>query len=167
MRRCLASAIIVLAVAGCGSDVPVTHTARTTPGPVTVHETPYPDLTCGDGSVTLTYVPSGLSRGPAFNRVKSLTRKLHVRGRTWRGSGGEQLLVGVVCGVRSVETFAGLVSRAGLGAYEGMPALRWRTRGDMRNFMWLERPGVAVYVAATPGLAHEVRDVADGVALDG
>ncbi|MBN6058224.1 hypothetical protein JYK22_40250, partial [Nonomuraea sp. RK-328] len=167
MRRCLTSAIIVLAVAGCGSDVPVTNTARTTPGPVTVHETPHPDLTCGDGKLAITYVPSGLSRGPTFKRIKSLTRKLHVRGRTWRGAGDEQLLVGVVCGVRSAETFATLVSRAGLGAYEGMPALRWRTRGDMRNFMWLERPGVAVYVAATPGLAHEVQEVADGIAEGG
>ncbi|GAA2309312.1 hypothetical protein GCM10010149_69360 [Nonomuraea roseoviolacea subsp. roseoviolacea] len=166
MRRRLTSAIIVLAVAGCGADVPVTHTARTTPGPVAVRETPYPDLTCGDRHVTLAHVPSGLTHGPAFDRIKSLTRELHVRGRSWRG-GGEQLLVGVVCGVRSAETFAGLVARAGLGAYEGRPALRWRTRGDMRNFMWLERPGVAVYVAATPGLAHEVQDVADGIALDG
>ncbi|MEV0197290.1 hypothetical protein [Nonomuraea sp. NPDC050691] len=167
MRRRLASVTIVLAVAGCGSDVPVTHTARTTPGPATVHETPYPDLTCGDGKLAITHVPSGLTPGPTFDRIKSLTRKLHVRGRSWRGTGGEQLLVGVVCGVRSVETFATLVSRAGLGAYEGMPALRWRTRGDMRNFMWLERPGVAVYVAATPGLAQEVKEVADGVAQDG
>ncbi|MEV0144623.1 MULTISPECIES: hypothetical protein [unclassified Nonomuraea] len=167
MRGRLASAIIMLAVAGCGSGAPVTHTAHTTPGHATVHETPHPSLTCGDGPLTITYVPSGLDPGPAFERIKSLTRRLDVRGLSWRGSGGEQLLVAVVCGVRSAETFATLVSRSGLGAYQGMPALRWRTRGDMRNFMWLQRPGVAVYVATTPGLADEVGEVAAGIVPDG
>ncbi|WP_113703659.1 hypothetical protein [Nonomuraea lactucae] len=161
MRR-LAPAILVLALVACGPDTVSLRPGRLTATPATPATRQGPSLTCGSAPVTVTYLPEGLSRGPRFARIRSLTRPLEVRGLSWRGA-GEELRVGVVCGVRSAGRFATLVSRSVLYAHRGRPALRWRTRGGVRNHMWLERPGTAVYVAATPGLAREVRRVAAGV----
>jgi hypothetical protein len=69
----------------------------------------------------------------------------------------------VVCGVRTAEQFATLVARSTLTAYKGRPALRWTTKRGLRNFMWLERPGTAVYIGATPGLAPQIKHIAAGV----
>jgi len=111
-------------------------------------------------------MPRTLTRSGTFGRLGSLTRRLTVRGVTWRDAEGEQLRVGVVCGVRTAEQFATLVARSTLTAFRGRPALRWTTRGDLRNFMWLERPGTAVYVAATPGLSAQLRQTAAGISQD-
>lgn len=82
-----------------------------------------------------------------------------MRGRIWRED-DERVYVGVVCGVQTAERFSTLVARSTLTLYQGKPALRWITRTGMRNFMWLERPGTAVYIGATPGLATEIRLIA-------
>ncbi|MBB6350369.1 hypothetical protein ACWGH8_37130 [Nonomuraea muscovyensis] len=168
MRR-LAPAILTLALAACGAGPPAVDAGGPTGGPTGAPPGPSPSpapigpsMSCGSVPVTITYVPEGLSRGPRFGRIKSLTRPLEVHGLSWRGA-GEELRVGVVCGVHSAERFATLVTRSSLVAHHGKPALHWRTRGDVRNFMWLERPGTAVYVAATPGLARELAEIADGV----
>ncbi|MEU8251478.1 hypothetical protein [Nonomuraea sp. NPDC048916] len=159
MRR-LAPVILVLALAGCGPAAsPGPGLARFSPVPAAERG---PTLTCGSGSLTITYLPEGLTRGRGFAQIRSLTEQLKVRGASWHG-GGEELRVGVVCGVRSPERFASLVTRSALSAHLGKPALRWRTRGDVRNYMWLERPGTAVYVSVTPGLARELDRVASGV----
>lgn len=162
----LAPAVLMLALAACGSGPAAVDaggpTEAPTAGPSPAPAPTGPSLSCGTAPVTITHVPEGLARGPGFGRIKSLTRPLEVHGLSWRGA-GEELRVGVVCGVHSAERFATLVTRSSLVAHLGKPALHWRTRGDVRNFMWLERPGTAVYVAVTPGLARELAEIAGGV----
>lgn len=160
MRR-LAPVLLVLTLAGCGAPAAEPSLARSSPVAAPAAEEG-PTLTCGAGPLTITYLPEGLTRGRGFAQISSLTEPLKVRGASWRG-GGEELRVGVVCGVRSAERFASLVTRSALTAHLGKPALRWRTRGDVRNYLWLERPGTAVYVSVTPGLARELDRVAAGV----
>ncbi|MEV4582654.1 hypothetical protein AB0K16_56530 [Nonomuraea jabiensis] len=164
MRR-LAAVLLMFALSGCGADdVPVPE-AIASPPPVEQVPHKGASLSCGQTRVGLPAMPEGLTRAGSFGRLGSLTRPLEVKGMIWRRE-DEQMYVGVVCGARSADEFVTLVARSSLTAYKGMPALRWNTRTGVRNFMWLERPGTAVYIAATPGLADLIRDVAAGVALD-
>ncbi|GAA4974335.1 hypothetical protein GCM10023334_100130 [Nonomuraea thailandensis] len=117
------------------------------------------ELSCGDTGVRVPASPAGLTPAGTFGRLDSLTRPLKVEGRIWSDN-DERMYVGVVCGVRAAEQFATLVARSTLTAYQGKPALRWTTRTGVRSFMWLERPGTAVYVGATPGLADDIRPIA-------
>lgn len=159
MRR-LAAVSLVFALTGCGSAAtPEANTA--TPEPSRARSTII-SLTCGSGELGIGHLPAGVERAGSFARVKSLRERLKVKGVRWRKN-DEELLVGLVCGVRGAERFASLVSRSSLRAYNGKPALRWRTRGGLSNFMWLERPGTAVYIGATPGLAREIEQVAEAV----
>ncbi|MFF4619373.1 hypothetical protein [Nonomuraea jabiensis] len=164
MRR-LAAVLLMFALSGCGADdVPAPESIASPPPP---EQLPHEglSLSCGQTRVGLPAMPEGLTRAGSFGRLGSLTRPLEVKGVIWRRE-DEQMYVGVVCGARSADEFVTLVARSSLTAYKGMPALRWNTRTGVRNFMWLERPGTAVYIAATPGLAAQIRHVAAGVALD-
>ncbi|MEV1167013.1 hypothetical protein [Nonomuraea sp. NPDC049784] len=164
MRR-LAAVLLVFTLAACGSgDTPVSEPeSQAMPPPTPVpHEGR--SLACGSTDVKLPAMSKGLIRAGSFARLGSLTRQLEVKGLIWRKN-DEELYVGVVCGVRSVEQFVTLVARSTLTAYKGRPALRWTTRTGLRNFMWLERPGTAVYLAATPGLAAQIKQIAAGVTL--
>ncbi|NRQ30776.1 hypothetical protein HII36_02840 [Nonomuraea sp. NN258] len=158
MRR-LAAIVLVLGLSACGAAEP----AAVTPSPsqkavarkgVT--------LACGTRKVVIPAPAENLERAGSFARLGSLRRRLKVRGVLWR-DGDEQLRVGVVCGVRTAEQFATLVAGSRLTAYQGKPALRWNTRGGLRHHLWLDRPGVAVYLAATPGVAAQISKVAAGV----
>ncbi|TDE20890.1 hypothetical protein E1295_46915 [Nonomuraea mesophila] len=133
------------------------HSASPTPEPETQH--PAIALSCGSVDVYVPASPAGLARAGSFARLHSLKRRVKVKGLTWQDN-DERLYVGVVCGVRTAEQFVTLVARSTLSAYWGKPALHWTTRNGLRNFMWLERPGTAVYIAATPGLAAEIRPLA-------
>ncbi|MEV4838562.1 hypothetical protein AB0K05_28940 [Nonomuraea sp. NPDC049486] len=157
MRR-LATVLLTLSLAACGPSAPAPQIGRPSP----VAAVTGPTLSCGSAPVGVAAMPVGTTRSGTFRHVRSLTRKLKVRGETW-SRGAERLHVGVVCGVRTAEEFATLVGRATLGMHHGKPALSWETRGDLHNFMWLERPGTAVYVAATPGLSTEIDRIADEV----
>jgi hypothetical protein len=180
MRR-LAAVLLVCALTGCGGgdDVPTpsatgdgaTATDTTTPStstPSVTTPSPAPprgrglSLSCGATSVRLPAMPVGMRRAGSFAHLPSLTRRLKVEGLIWRKE-DEHVYVGVVCGVRTAEQFATLVARSTLTVYKGRPALRWTNRGGLRNFMWLERPGIAVYIGATPGLADQIRSIAAGV----
>ncbi|MEU4516122.1 hypothetical protein AB0G05_42080 [Nonomuraea wenchangensis] len=120
-------------------------------------------LSCDSASeISLPAVPAPLQRAGAFSRLPALTRPLSVHGLIW-GQNDERLYVGVVCGPRTAEQFVTLVARARLTAWEGRPALHWTTRTGVRNLMWLERPGVAVYVGATPGLSDRIHPIATGI----
>jgi hypothetical protein len=158
MRR-LAAVLLVFALTSCGGgdDVPETRTTTTPPKPATTRKSV--SLACGDTKVQLPAMPAGLTRAGSFWRLGSLTRPLEVRGMTWRQD-DEQMYVGVVCGARTAEQFVTLVTRSTLTTYKGRPALRWTTRTGLRNFMWLERPGTAVYIGATPGLATQIKPIA-------
>nr|SBO92007.1 hypothetical protein BN4615_P1521 [Nonomuraea gerenzanensis] len=116
-------------------------------------------LSCDGTDVRVPAAPSGLTPAGTFARLDSLARPHKVEGRIWSDN-DERMYVGVVCGVRTAEQFATLVARSTLTAYGGKPALRWTTRTGVRNFMWLERPGTAVYIGATPGLADDIRPIA-------
>ena len=163
MRR-VAAVFLVFVLTGCGGPaVPEadrqTNTATPEPSRAQLTDT---TLTCDSGALDIGNLPAGVERAGTFARVKSLREPLKVMGVRWRRN-DEELLVAVVCGVHGAERFATLVSRSSLGAYHGKPALRWRTRGGLSNFMWLERPGTAVYIGATPGLAGDIAKVAAGV----
>ncbi len=120
-------------------------------------------LSCDAASeVHLPTVPAPLRRAGAFSRLPALTRPLDVHGLIW-SQNDERLYVGVVCGPRTAEQFVTLVAQARLTMWEGRPALHWTTRTGVRNFMWLERPGVAVYVGATPGLSDRIHPIATGI----
>ncbi|HEX4812182.1 MAG TPA: hypothetical protein VFV66_05465 [Nonomuraea sp.] len=119
-------------------------------------------LSCGASTVTLPGMPAGLSRAGSFDHLPELGHRLAAHGHIWR-AGDEHLYVGVLCGVRGAERFATLVPRSTLIAYKGRPALRWNTRDGLRNLMWLERPGIAVYIGATPGLTPHIKSLAAGV----
>ncbi|MBF8193867.1 hypothetical protein ITP53_50970 [Nonomuraea sp. K274] len=161
MRRTAAAVILVLALTACESGgAPDSHqgSVATPPSPAAPDEF----LACGSTEMRIPGMPPGLRRAGSFHRLDSLTRELEVKGLTWRES-GERVYVGVVCGVRTAEGFATLVARSRLSVYRGRPALRWTTRTGLRNFMWLERPGTAVYVATTPGLASLIKQIAAGI----
>lgn len=156
MRR-LATVLLVMSLAACGPSPAAPPIGRPSP----VAAVTGPAFSCGSVPVEVTAMPLGTTRTGTFRRLPSLTRKVKVRGETW-SRGGERLHVGVVCGVRTAEEFAVLVERATLGMHHGKPALSWQN-GELHNFMWLERPGTAVYVAATPGLLTEIDRIADEV----
>ncbi|MGV9383254.1 hypothetical protein ACWDRB_46080 [Nonomuraea sp. NPDC003707] len=164
MRR-LAAVLLMFALSGCGADdVPAPEAIASPPSSAHApHQGVW--LACGQTKVGLPAMPEGMTRAGSFGRLGSLTRPLEAKGVIWRRE-DEQMYVGVVCGARTAEEFVTLVARSSLTAYRGMPALRWNTRTGVRNFMWLQRPGTAVYIAATPGLAAQIRHVAAGVALD-
>ncbi|MFG2075592.1 hypothetical protein [Nonomuraea maritima] len=119
-------------------------------------------LSCGGGRGVEVPELSGLAPVGSFASLPSLDLPLKVKGRIWKDN-DERLYVGVVCGVRQPEQFATLVASSTLTAYEGKPALRWVTRTGVRNFMWLDRPGTAVYIGATPGLAAEMEPLANDI----
>jgi hypothetical protein len=158
MRR-LAAVILVLSLTACDSTTPKTPVVRPSNAPITQ---PGPSFACGTVPVRFREMPDGAARSATFRRVRSLTERLKVKGQIW-DMGDERLYVGVVCGVRSPERFASLVTRAGLVMHQGKPALHWQTRGGVRHFMWLERPGTAVYIAATRGIAGQIAKVAASV----
>jgi hypothetical protein len=158
MRR-LAAVILVLSLTACGPTVPKIPIERPSNAPIVQAGL---TLACGTVPVTITAMPEGAARSGTFERVSSLTEQLKVEGQIWRIGGG-RLYVGVVCGVRSPERFASLVTTAGLVMHEGKPALHWSTRGGVRHFMWLERPGTAVYIAATRGITGQIAEVAASV----
>ncbi|WP_219465586.1 hypothetical protein [Nonomuraea rhizosphaerae] len=151
--------VLTFAVAACGAAERPTAKKTPEPRPTQAAVTEEMSLTCGSDSVSVGHLPAGVEWAGTFGRVKSLREQLEVHGARWRHN-DEELLIGVVCGVRSAERFATLVSRSSLRAYHGKPALRWRTRGGLSNFMWMERPGTAVYIGATPGLAKQIEKVA-------
>ncbi|TMR89458.1 hypothetical protein [Nonomuraea basaltis] len=167
MRR-LAAVLLVFALSGCGGGdgVPKSRATATASADATPPAEPATgetlSLSCGTTKVRLPAMPANLTRAGSFARLHSLTRPLDVKGMIWREN-DEQLYVGVVCGVRTAEQFVTLVARSTLTAYKGRPALRWNTRSGLRNFMWLERPGTAVYIGATPGLSPQIRRIAAGV----
>jgi hypothetical protein len=161
MRR-LTAMLLMFALTSCGGGgaTPESHVTPPPPKPATTRKSIA--LTCGATKMQLPAMPAGLERAGTFRRLGSLTRRLDVKGVTWRQN-DEQVYVGVVCGVRTAEQFATLVARSALTVYKGRPALRWNTRTGLRNFMWLERPGTAVYIGATPGLTGQIRQIAAGV----
>ncbi|WP_188196994.1 hypothetical protein [Nonomuraea sp. SYSU D8015] len=178
MRR-LAAVLLLCALTGCtGGDGVRTPAPADPTGSTAASDTsdssgtapPSPEparsrglsLACGGTKVWLPSMPLGLARAGSFADLASLTRRLDVEGMIWRRD-DEHVYVGVVCGVRTAEQFATLVARSRLTAYQGKPALRWTTRRGLRNFMWLEQPGTAVYIGATPGLADQIRPIAGGV----
>ncbi|MEU6777692.1 hypothetical protein ABZ912_00720 [Nonomuraea angiospora] len=163
MRR-LAAVLLMFALSGCGADDVPAPEAIGSPPPSADASHQGVWLTCGQTRVGLPAMPEGMTRAGSFGRLGSLTRPLEAKGVIWRRE-DEQMYVGVVCGARTAEEFVTLVASSSLTAYKGMPALRWNTRTGVRNFMWLQRPGTAVYIAATPGLAAQIRHVAAGVAL--
>jgi hypothetical protein len=154
MRR-LALVSLTLSLAACGSPARAPDVAR--PSAAAAAGSVF---ACGSSQVRLPAMPPGMTRSGALKRIPSLKGDLRIKGESW-SRGAEKLHVGVVCGVRTAEEFASLVERAGLGMHQGRPALSWQTRGGVHHFMWLERPGTAVYVAATPGLATEIDRIAD------
>jgi hypothetical protein len=159
MRR-PATVLLAFALTACGATAPEPQATPPPPPQQTTRKNV--TLTCGSTRLKIPAMPKNLTRYGTFTRMSSLVRRLQVRGVAWH-DGDEQLRVGVVCGVRTAEQFATLVARSTLTAYRGKPALRWNTRGDLRNFMWLERPGTAVYVAATPGLTTQLKRTAAAI----
>ncbi|MFI6293421.1 hypothetical protein ACIBEJ_17655 [Nonomuraea sp. NPDC050790] len=159
MRR-LAAVALVLALGGCGTAVPE---SRVVPSP-SAEPVRATVLGCGEQRITYT-VPAGLKRGDAITRIPGLPGRYEAKGVAF-GSADDTLWIGVVCGVNSAQRFVTLVGSARLTTYEGLPALRWNTRGSVRHFMWLERPGLAVYVAATPDLADQIATVAATIASE-
>ncbi|MEV4292666.1 hypothetical protein AB0K40_44770 [Nonomuraea bangladeshensis] len=188
MRR-PAAVLLALALSGCalsgcagdggsgGGEAPVPRASAEPLSQETLSEEPLPEetpsaeqagsqaltLSCDAASeVRLPAVPAPLERAGAFSRLPALTRPLAVHGLIWSRN-DERLYVGVVCGPRTAEQFVTLVARARLTAWEGRPALHWTTRTGVRNLMWLDRPGVAVYVGATPGLSDRIQPIAAGI----
>ncbi|MET8869200.1 hypothetical protein ABZW11_40255 [Nonomuraea sp. NPDC004580] len=169
MRR-PAAVLLMFALTACGGGT--THPVATPPASSSATSSatspaPEPLVTRADGTVLSCDGPgvqlpsalSGLSPAGSFSRLESLRRPLKVRGRIWSDS-DERLYVGVVCGPRTAEQFVTLVGKATLTLYGGKPALRWTTRTGVRCFMWLERPGTAVYIGTTPGLSSEIKPIA-------
>ncbi|NBE94636.1 hypothetical protein FE391_45320 [Nonomuraea sp. KC401] len=178
MRRTAAVLLVCGLVPGLAACDDLVAQARPTDTPVdagsrpvrSASPPPEPDtqrptiaLTCGSVDVHVSASPAGLARAGSFTRLESLKRRLKVKGLAWQDN-DERLYVGVVCGVHTAEQFVTLVARSTLSAYWGKPALHWTTRNGLRNFMWLERPGTAVYIGATPGLAAEIRPLAAEIA---
>ncbi|MEO3875346.1 hypothetical protein ABGB18_41745 [Nonomuraea sp. B12E4] len=163
MRR-LAAMLLMLAVFGLtacgGGEVPEHRDTPPPPKPAATRKGS--SLACGATRVRFPAMPKGLVRAGSFTRLGSLTRRHEVRGVIWEES-LERVYLGVVCGVRTAEQFATLVAGSRLTAYKGGPALRWTTRTGLRNFMWLERPGTAIYIGTTPGLATLIKQFAAGV----
>ncbi|WP_327087740.1 hypothetical protein OIE66_36295 [Nonomuraea sp. NBC_01738] len=153
--------LLVLALSGCGTAAPETRVTRATDPPVSVKG---PRLTCGDNTLKVAALPEGLSRDGRFARVAAITaKKVKIKGFVYGGAEGE-LRIGVVCGVKSVGQFATLVPRSRLTMHHGKPALRWRSKNASSNFLWLDSPGTAVYISATPALTSQITVVANAVA---
>ncbi|MEV0165018.1 hypothetical protein ACGFJC_16585 [Nonomuraea fuscirosea] len=160
MRR-LAAVLLMFTLTACGvggDPTPPLQATLPPPKPVITRKN-MASLSCDDTKVHVPAEIPGLDDAGKFARLDSLRQRLKVRGRIWRED-DERVYVGVVCGVQTAERFSTLVARSTLTLYQGKPALRWITRTGMRNFMWLERPGTAVYIGATPGLATEIRLIA-------
>ncbi|MGW3351693.1 hypothetical protein ACWDA3_51065 [Nonomuraea rubra] len=167
MRR-LAAVLLLLTLAACGAgtggggggdEVREPWSATPQPKPAITADADTIVLSCDDTGVRVPASPAGLTPAGTFARLDSLARPHKVEGRIWSDN-DERMYVGVVCGARTAEQFATLVARSTLTAYQGKPALRWTTRTGVRSFMWLERPGTAVYIGATPGLADDIRSIA-------
>ncbi|MFB4272135.1 hypothetical protein [Nonomuraea sp. GTA35] len=166
MRR-LAAVLLMLTLAACGAGGSGRGGGDEVQEPWSTPPQPKPAITgsgtvalsCDDTGVRVPASPAGLTPAGTFARLDSLARPLKVEGRIWSDN-DERMYVGVVCGVRTAEQFATLVARSTLTAYQGKPALRWTTRTGVRSFMWLERPGTAVYIGATPGLADDIKPIA-------
>ncbi|GAA0948044.1 hypothetical protein [Nonomuraea longicatena] len=152
--------LLVLALAGCTAKPdPVIIRPPVTPVPV-----PAVAFDCGQTEVRFRPPPTDLVAGAGFDRVRSFTRQVEVEGVEFTGAAGE-IKIGVVCGVKTAEHFVTLVLRARLTAYDGRPALRWRTEPGQRHFMWLARPGTAVYISAASGLSDLIAPLAQGVSV--
>ncbi|MFC5825350.1 hypothetical protein [Nonomuraea insulae] len=169
MRRLTAVLLLMLTLAACAAggakERPPEPQATPPPPEPAITGRRTSSLSCDGTEVRFPATISGLSRDGSFGRLDSLTRPLKVQGRIW-SNGEERMYVGVACGVRTVEQFVTLVARSTLTAYKGRPALRWITRTGVHSFLWLERPGTAVYVGATPGLATEIKPICDAVTSD-
>ncbi|SEH00284.1 hypothetical protein SAMN05444920_11618 [Nonomuraea solani] len=159
MRR-LVAALLMFALSACGAGAGEEPAPKATPPPSKPEFTRKAiALSCDDTQVRVPATLPGLDRAGSFNRLDSLAKPLKVKGVIWSHN-DERVYAGVVCGARTAEQFATLVARSALTVYRGKPALHWTTRTGLRNFMWLERPGTAVYVAATPGLSAEIKPMA-------
>ncbi|MFI9559865.1 hypothetical protein [Nonomuraea endophytica] len=156
MRR-LAAVALVLALGGCGTAVPESRVVPS-PSPEPARATV---LGCGEQRITYT-VPAGLKRGDTITSIPGLSSRYEAQSVAF-GSGDDTLWIGVVCGVHSAQRFVSLIGDSRLSTHEGRPALRWNTRGSVRHFMWLDRPGLAVYIAATPDLADQIATVASTI----
>ncbi|MFI6602679.1 hypothetical protein ACIBHX_41045 [Nonomuraea sp. NPDC050536] len=150
----------MLALSACGTAAPP---GRTTAPPAKITQMG-PALSCGRDRIHLGAMPPGLTRAGAFTHVQALPKKLKIRGTTWR-QGDERLQTAVVCGVRTAEQFATLVRRSTLGQQAGRPALTWHGKGGTVGYMWLARPGTAIYLSATPGLAANLPRIATATTL--
>ncbi len=159
MRR-MGTIVLVLALTACGTAAPP---GATTAPPSKIAQRS-PALSCGRDRVHLGAMPPGLTRAGAFTRIKALPRKLKVRGTTWR-QGDQRLQAAVICGVRTAEQFATLVKRSTLGQQAGRPALSWHTKDGSIGYMWLARPGTAIYLSATPALAPHLPRIATATTL--
>lgn len=170
MRR-LAAVLLMFTVTACGggggsglgggSELPDSLGTSPPPKPA-ITGTGTITLSCGDDGVQVPAWPINLTPAGSFARLDSLVRPLKVTGRIW-SENDERMYVGVVCGARTAEEFVTLVARSSLSVYRGKPALRWTTRTGVRCFMWLERPGTAVYIGATPGVVDQVRPIAAAI----
>ncbi|GAA3645581.1 hypothetical protein GCM10022224_005370 [Nonomuraea antimicrobica] len=163
----LVSALTMPALTGCGAvadEPPEPRPTLPPPRPAVTGEDTI-SLACDETEVRIPGSPSGLAPAGTFARLDSLSSPLEVSGRIWSDQ-DERMYVGVVCGVRTAEQFATLVAKSSLAAYRGKPALHWTTRTGVRSFMWLERPGTAVYIGATPGLTSEIRPIATDITAD-
>ncbi|MFC4057691.1 hypothetical protein ACFOWE_05265 [Planomonospora corallina] len=123
--------------------------------------------------VVLPRIPERLTVGGGFTDLESLSEpeKVTVRGHGWSDErsveeGGSALSVGVVCGVASERELRALVGHARSTApVRGRPAVEWVNElyGGGRFVMWLERPGAAIFVGATPDLETEAGRIAEGI----
>ncbi|MEV0622499.1 hypothetical protein AB0I81_54925 [Nonomuraea sp. NPDC050404] len=171
MRQLTAAVLLVCTLTACGGGGGSGGGGGGAPGPRT-STTPHPEpavtrsititLSCDDTEVWVPASPAGLTPAGSFARLDSLQRPMEVSGRVWSDN-DERLYVGVVCGARTPEQFATLVAKSTLTVYQGKPAVRWTTRTGVRSFMWLERPGTAVYIGATPGLSDEIKPIATDI----
>ena len=161
--RAVIFAVVVLSLGGCSAQGPI---AAPVPPPA-VHQQAVrqqaaegPSLTCGaKGGVRTGYLPRGLRSRSRLLRVRLLGR---VRGYRWRTDSGEWIAIALRCDVPGPRRLLTLVPRATLTMRRGRPAIRW-TRHHSSFFLWLDRPGVAVLVAASRGLRHEMPHVMSGI----
>ncbi|GAA3121165.1 hypothetical protein GCM10010466_10120 [Planomonospora alba] len=118
-------------------------------------------------------IPERLTAGAGFTDLESLSEpeKVTVRGHGWSDErsveeGGSALSVGVVCGVATERELRALVGHARRAApVRGRPAVEWVNElyGGGRFVMWLERPGAAIFVGATPDLEAEAGRIAEEI----
>jgi hypothetical protein len=158
--RLVLAALAVVTATGCGSPVRGTQAALPTREPFVGTTVPAATLSCGARSPKLRvwHVPEVVTARRPLTGVRPLGK---VRGYRWKGLDGAWVNVGVRCGIRTAGQLAGLVGTATLDMHEGKPAIRWKRGGTY--VMWLERPGLAVFVGVSPGLAHETAAIVSGM----